>query len=233
MKIVIINGQNHKGSTYHIARLLAEKIGGEITEFFLPKDFGEFCIGCTNCFQKSEKKCPHYNQLKPITTAMLEADVIILASPVYVFHSTGSMKAFLDHYGYMWMVHRPNEKMFLKQAVCVSTAAGAGMKSTNKDMNHSLFFWGVPKRYKIGLAVFETRYSHLSEKVLKNIEKKTSCVAAKIKRHNGKVRVSLLTRAIFFAMHIAQRKGFNESDKNYWQEKGWTGKKRPWKNNKV
>lgn len=162
---------------------------------------------------------------------MLEADVIILASPVYVFHSTGSMKAFLDHYGYMWMVHRPHEKMFSKQAVCISTAAGAGMKSTNKDMNHSLFFWGVPKRYKIGLAVFETRYSHLSEKVLKKIDKKTSSVAAKIKRHSGKVHVSFLTRVMFFAMHIAQRNGFNESDKNYWQEKGWTGKKRPWKNN--
>ena len=230
MKIVIINGQNHKGSTYHTARLLAEKVGGEITEFFLPKDFGEFCVGCTNCFQKSEEKCPHYNQLKPITTAMLEADLIILASPVYVFHSTGSIKAFLDHYGYMWMVHRPNEKMFSKQGVCVSTAAGAGMKSTNKDMLHSLFFWGVPKRYKIGLAVFETRYSHLSEKVLKKIDKKTTSVAEKIKRHSGKVHMSLLTRVVFFAMRIFHRNGFNEADKNYWQEKGWTGKKRPWKN---
>lgn len=36
----------------------------------------------------------------------------------------GSMKAFLDHYGYRWMVHRPEEKMFRKQAVCISTAAG-------------------------------------------------------------------------------------------------------------
>ena len=33
MKIVIIHGQSHKGSTYHIAYKLAEKIGGEITEF--------------------------------------------------------------------------------------------------------------------------------------------------------------------------------------------------------
>lgn len=34
MKTVIINGQNHKGSTYHIGKLLADKIGGEVTEFF-------------------------------------------------------------------------------------------------------------------------------------------------------------------------------------------------------
>ena len=111
MKIVIINGQNHKGSTYHIADKLARKVGGEITEFFLPKDFGEFCLGCTQCFTTDERKCPHYNKLKPITDAMDEADLIILASPVYVYHVTGSMKAFLDHYGYRWMVHRPEEKI--------------------------------------------------------------------------------------------------------------------------
>ena len=37
MKITIIHGQNHKGSTYHIAKMLAEKLEGEITEIFLPR----------------------------------------------------------------------------------------------------------------------------------------------------------------------------------------------------
>lgn len=229
MKTVIINGQNHKGSTEHIARLLAEKVGGEIKEFFLPRDFGEFCVGCANCFMKSEEKCPHFEKLQPLTKAMLEADLIILASPVYVFHSTGSMKAFLDHYGYMWMVHRPREEMFRKQAVCISTAAGMGMKSTNKDMSHSLFFWGIPRRYKLGMAVFGIKYSELSEKVLSKIEKKTTSLSKKIKKRAHKVGMSLSTRLMFFVMHIVQRNGFNETDKNYWAEKEWTKKKRPWK----
>ena len=50
MKIVLINGTNHKGSTYHIAKQLTDKLKGELTEFFLPKDFDEFCLGCTTCF---------------------------------------------------------------------------------------------------------------------------------------------------------------------------------------
>ena len=126
MKIVLINGQNHKGSTYHVGRQLAEKLGGDVKEFFLPRDFGEFCTGCAGCFMKGESACPHYEKLRPVTEAMDEADILILTSPVYVYHATGSMKAFLDHYGYRWMVHRPEEKMFRKQAVCISTAAGAG-----------------------------------------------------------------------------------------------------------
>ena len=42
MKIAMINGQNHKGSTYHIGKMLADKLGGEVTEFSLPRDFGHF-----------------------------------------------------------------------------------------------------------------------------------------------------------------------------------------------
>ena len=138
MKIVCIYGQNHKGSIYHIAKMLADKLQGETKEFFLPRDFNHYCVGCTQCFEKDEKLCPHYGDLSPLTEAMDEADVIILASPVYVYHASGPMKSFLDHYGYRWMVHRPEERMFHKQAVCISTAAGGGMKSTNKDIHSGL-----------------------------------------------------------------------------------------------
>ncbi len=230
MKTVIIHGQTHNGSTCNIARELAEKIGGELTEFFLPRDFGEFCVGCTKCFRESETKCPHYQKLSPITSAIDEADVIILASPVYVYHATGSMKAFLDHYGWRWMVHRPDEKMFKKQGVCISTAAGGGMKSTNKDMYHSLFFWGAAKIYKFGIGVAATDWKSVSEKKKKAINKRTNAIARRIKKKNGRIKPGLKTKGWFFFMHLLQRKGWNEADVKYWKEKGWTGKKRPWKN---
>lgn len=230
MKTVVIYGQNHKGSTYHIAHDLAEKIGGEKTEFFLPRDFGEFCVGCTKCFTESEEKCPHYSALNPITKAMDEADVIILASPVYVFHATGPMKTLLDHYGYRWMVHSPEESMFLKQGVCISTAAGAGMKSTNKDMADSLFFWGVAKIYKYGTGVAAIEWNGVSEKKKNAINKATTKIAGKILHRHGKVKPGIKTKALFFVMHLLQKNGFNERDARYWKEKGWTGKKRTWRN---
>lgn len=229
MKTVIIHGQNHKGSTYHIARQVADKIGGDITEFFLPKDFGEFCVGCSTCFLKDEKKCPHFEKLSPITNAMDEADVIILASPVYVYHATGAMKAFLDHYGYRWMVHRPDERMFKKQGVCISTAAGAGMKSTNKDMADSLFFWGVGKIYKYGIGVAALDWKNVPDKKKAKIEKSTSSIAKKILSRNGKVKSGIKTKSFFYIMRMLQKSGWNEADVNYWKEKGWDKKSRPWK----
>lgn len=229
MKIVIVHGQSHKGSTYHIAKMLSEKLKGETTEFFLPRDFNSFCVGCTSCFEKSEALCPHYGKLKPITEAMDAADVIIFASPVYVYHATGAMKAFLDHYGYRWMVHRPEETMFRKQAVCISTAAGAGTKSTNKDMADSAFFWGIAKIYKYGINVAAVSWNRVSDKNKNRIEKKTDDLAKKIKKNHGKIKPALKTRIFFNIMRFLQKGGWNAADVDYWKAKGWTGKKRPWK----
>ena len=71
MKVVIIHGQSHKGSTYHIAHMLAVKISEDIKEFFLPRDFGEFCVGCTKCFTESEKKCHGRSIRNPVLCVVL------------------------------------------------------------------------------------------------------------------------------------------------------------------
>ena len=228
MKIVIIHGQGHKGSTYHIAHSLAEKIGGELTEFFLPKDFGEFCVGCAGCFMKGPEHCPHYEKLSPITKAMDEADVIILASPVYVYHVTGMMKTFLDHYGYRWMVHTPEPSMFKKQGVCISTAAGAGVRSTNKDMADSLYFWGVARIYRYGCAVAAINWDNVSGKKKAAIDKAITRIADAIIKNKNKVKPSIKTKAFFYLVRSMQKRGSNARDAEYWNNMGWTANKRPW-----
>ena len=229
MKTVIIHGQAHEGSTCRIARMIAEKTGGETVEFFLPRDFGQFCTGCTACFTKGEDKCPHRAALAPILAAMDAANVIILASPVYVFHATGAMKAFLDHLGWQWMAHRPKGIMIGKHGVCVATAAGAGVKSTLKDLAHSLFYWGVGRIEKLGMPVSATDWDGVSDKKKAAIEKKTAAIAARLKFCRGRVTPTLKTRAMFGIMRMVQKKGWNPMDVDYWRKNGWLGKERPWK----
>ena len=229
MKITMVHGQNHKGSTYHIGKMLADKLGGEVTEFFLPRDFGHFCVGCTQCILKDEKLCPHYEDLKPLTKAVREADVIILTSPVYVYHCTGPMKAWLDHYGYQWMVHRPYPGMFSKQGVCISTAAGAGTRSTNKDMADSMFFWGVGKIYRYGTAVHAMNYKRITPEKMAEVEKATDKLAQKIRKNYGHVKPGLKTKAFFYLMRWLMKDGWNEADSGYWKQFGWDRKARPWK----
>ncbi|MBR4391229.1 MAG: NAD(P)H-dependent oxidoreductase [Bacteroidales bacterium] len=231
MKVLIISGTNHKGSSYNIGRIVAEKLASaeQISEVFLPRDFDEFCCGCTSCFVKGEEQCPHYAKLKPITELIDASDVIIMTSPVYVYHATGQMKALLDHYGWRWMSHRPDERMFGKQAVVVATAAGAGVKSTMKDMADSCFYWGIPKTYRLGKAVRAVNWESVSPKMKASIDSKAGGIAKKILRRHGKVPVSIGTRAFFKLMSLMQRNGWNKADVDYWKAKGWTGRKRPWR----
>lgn len=231
MKITVINGQNHKGSTYNLGKMLVEKFKeADVKEFFLPKDFSDFCIGCAVCFMKDETKCPHYNRLKPITDAIDEADLMIFTSPVYVFHATGQMKAFLDHYGWRWMVHRPEEKMFKKQAVIIATAAGAGIKSTIKDIKHSMFFWGVAKTYKFGVAVRAISFDEIPKERVEKLDKKLKRLAEKIIKRQEKVKPKITTRAVFSVMAMMNKKGgLNPVDAEYWKNKGYTNGVRPWK----
>lgn len=231
MRVVTINGQNHKGSTYHIGRMLAEKLcdGDEIEEIFLPRDFPYFCTGCSQCFLKSETLCPHYEALKPLVKKLDRAQVMIFTTPVYVYHATGSMKAFLDHFGYRWMIHRPEESMFHKQAVCLSTAAGAGMSKANKDIKDSLDFWGVAKTYCWGIAVAATNWQSVSEQKRQKIERAVAVLERKIRAQEGRVEPSPKTKAMFYLFRsFAKRPGWNQADADYWKQKGWTDKVRPW-----
>ena len=127
------------------------------------------------------------------------------------------------------MVHCPEESMFKKQGVCVSTAAGAGMKSTNKDMSDSLFFWGVAKTYSYGVAVAAVDWNSITEKKKKAIDKATSRIAKKLINNSGNVKPGIKTKGFFYIMHFMQRNGFNPRDAEYWKSKGWTENKRPWK----
>ena len=230
MKVLIISGTNHKGSTYHIGRMVAEKLAVEedVSEVFLPRDFDEFCCGCTSCFVKGEEQCPHYAKLKPITELIDGAEVIIMTSPVYVYHATGQMKALLDHYGWRWMSHRPDERMFSKQAVVVATAAGAGVKSTMKYMADSCFYWGIPQTYRLGKAIRAVNWEGVAPKMKCQINAKADRIARKILKRQGKVTIPIKMKAFFKLMSLMQRNGWNKADMDYWKERGWTGSKRPW-----
>lgn len=236
MKILMINGTLRQGSSYHIGRMVIEKIaedGDEIIELFLPKDMPEFCRGCAVCITESEKKCPDYLMyMKRVTRMIDEADFLVFTSPVHVLHVTGAMKALLDHYGYRFMVHRPEESMFRKQAVCITTGAGGGMYSTLKDMKSSLRFWGVARIYTYGIAVgaicWEGVSASVKEKIVEDIDK----LSLKLTRETDKVEPSIRTEILFYIMRHMHKKGMNPVDQEYWREKGWLGKDRPWKKNK-
>ena len=229
MNIVMIHGQNHTGCSCMVARKTAEKIGGEVQEFFLPNDFNHHCLGCYTCFTSALEKCPHYKDLSGIIEAIDHADVLILSSPVYVYHVTGAMKDLLDHFGTWWVVHRPHPQMCCKQAVIVTTAAGGGMKSTAKDIEDSLAMWGVHRIEKLCFGVLATKLDEIPAFIMKRIESKTTQVAKKVRRNHGTVGANMRFVMWFYIVKLMHRLMPSDTpDYRWWENHGWHGRKRPW-----
>ena len=230
MKIVIVLGQNHKGSTYNIGRMIADKTGAsDIKEFFLPRDLNHFCMGCYTCI-KDDTKCPFYDEKSIIMQAVEEVDVLIFTTPTYCMRASAPMKSFIDLTFNYWMVHRPRKSMFSKKAVVVSTAAGSGIRSAMKDVTNHLFYCGVPKILTYGIAVQAMNWESVSDKKKDKINKATTKIAKRIS--NGKpAKAGIKTKFIFSMMRMMQKNGMGsgEAEKAYWESMGWFSKDRPWK----
>ena len=231
MKIVMIHGQNHKGSSYHIGRMIADKIDGEkeITEIFLPKALEHFCKGCYSCID-DDSKCPFYTEKRQIMSAVEQAELLIFTTPAYCMRASAPMKSFIDLTFTYWMVHRPRACMFRKRAVVVSTAAGRGAATAVKDVAIALEYWGVPSIAKYGISVQAMNWAMVSDKNKEKIGNDTAKIAKKLS-DSRKPRVGVKTKMLFGMMRMMQKNdwGSGEAEKEYWREKGWLDKERPWR----
>jgi len=141
---------------------------------------------------------------------------------------TGHLKTFFDHLFTAWMSHRPEQAMFSKTAVVVSTAAGAGMNGVTKSMARQLFYLGVPKVYRIPVRVAATSWDMVKrkDKIVVRIDK----VAKKIISKSGRVKPGFKLKFMFSVMRLMHKKNdWAPLDKKHWEDRKWLDKKRPWK----
>ena len=232
MKITIIHGQSHKGSTYNITKEIIDKISSqdkEVYEYFMPKDTPDYCIGCYKCFNESENLCPQAEKVEVIVESMEESDIIIINSPTYCYGMTGQLKTLFDHFGYMWLSHRPKEAMFNKVGLVISTAAGAGANKVTKSLGQQLFWLGIPKVFHYSKNVNASNWEEVPNKIKEKIAKDTSKLAQNLERNLGKAKPSFKLKFVFNIMRMMQKSNdWNMVDKSYWQENGWLHGERPW-----
>lgn len=232
MKITLIHGQNHKSSTYHIARMAAEKINGDINEFFLPRDLGEGCSGCAACLHNGRGHCPRAEKVGIMFDSMLSSDVIIIGSPTYVMEMTSHLKSFFEHIFTAWLGHRPEEAMFSKTAVVVSTAAILGAKGVTKSMARQMFFLGVPKVYKLPFTIMAASWDGVEDKTKAQIALKVDKTSRKILSQKGRANPDIKIKVLFSMLrrfHKNNDLSLFATDKEYWIQKNWLSKDRPWK----
>ena len=117
-KVIILNGSPRK--IYNTAQLLnevqkgAESTGAEV-EYFNLYDY-KF-LGCRSCFACQRKGsttngvCAIKDDIKPILEKCINADAIIIGSPVYFSYPTGVFRSFIERLlfaNHTYMVNKEN-----------------------------------------------------------------------------------------------------------------------------
>ena len=100
--IVVFDGgpRNRKFSktTFMVDNFIAgaKSVGAEVDYYKLSWLNIHRCDGCYTCWTKTPGECIHKDDMTELRNKYREADLVIFASPLYIFNVTGVLKTFMD-----------------------------------------------------------------------------------------------------------------------------------------
>jgi multimeric flavodoxin WrbA len=139
VKVVAFNGSARKdGNTATLLNRVLGVLEAEGFETELVQLAGEQvrgCNACRTCYTTKNKRCVlEDDKVNEYIQKMLDADGVLLGSPVYFSMMTPEMKALIDRAGY---VARANEDMFKRKVgAAVVAVRRAGAMPTFDAINH-------------------------------------------------------------------------------------------------
>ena len=99
-KIMILNGSpRKKGNTAALIKSFtegAESSGNIVTEFFIDKMNIHGCKGCFGGGKNPDSPCVQKDDMDKIYPTYKEADIVVLATPLYYWTISGQLKCVFD-----------------------------------------------------------------------------------------------------------------------------------------
>lgn len=230
MKIITLMSSYRKnGNTARVVQILEEQIRTHTAQKNIQVDMETIylghanlspCRGCRVCFDQGEEKCPLCeDDLLSIKTKLVQADFVILASPVYVEDVNGIMKLWIDRMAFH--SHRPE---FAGKSAYVLSTSGIGSSShTLRTMSGALRTWGFSVT---GQATFKTDALMKKEEIAALYQVKISQIAATILRAiqlNIAAKPTSLSLLFFRVqqLYYLHDQAGDSLDLSYWRAKGW------------
>lgn len=101
MKILVVHGspRGAHGNTNVLVKAFLEGACGEGAEaqnVYLREKKIEPCLGCFTCWSRTPGVCGRKDDMASLLPLVTEADVMVVATPLYFFTVTGLMKNFMD-----------------------------------------------------------------------------------------------------------------------------------------
>ena len=218
MKILAICGSPRKGNSYRAIESIRELIPQIDFEIIQLKELSfELCRGCYGCVVKGEEKCPIKDDRDMLIQKMMEADGLILVSPVYSHMVSAIMKNFFDRFGYL--AHRP--QFFNKFAMSMVTCSGYGADEALEYMDKMLSVFGFNLAPSLELQIHP---GTVSEKTIAlNTEKSVRAVDALVakieKGERDKPSLSLMIPFSIFKYVSKLDKDLMPADFDYYKDK--------------
>jgi multimeric flavodoxin WrbA len=96
--VTLLGSPRPKGNSATLANIFsetAEKLGATVQAFALNKLSYRGCQACEMCKTRSDR-CAIKDDLTQVLDAIRDADILVLATPVYFCDVSGQMKSFID-----------------------------------------------------------------------------------------------------------------------------------------
>lgn len=170
------------------------------------------CIGCSNCFQT--KSCPldEVDRFMDMKKAMLEADVVILGTPVYANNVTGYCKTFIDRLSSWCHLF----KLIGKRGIILTTTSNSGLDEVNNYLYQVMSY--------LGLANIEVISHRLNKDNLNRTLDEIDYVASKLVmqiKTNSNLKFSKISENAFKNLkEFYLSENANNNEKKYWEETG-------------
>ncbi len=136
MKTVILNGSpRQSGDTAALLAVLKDLLGGDVCQFDAYTCNIAPCTGCGYC--DTHRACAIDDAMPRLLRAIDEADVVVLASPIYFTELTGPLLGVTSRLQYVWTAKnkhgRPALRQKKRQGIILLTGGGMGPFEKAKD----------------------------------------------------------------------------------------------------
>lgn len=170
------------------------------------------CIGCTNCFQT--KKCPldEMDSFNDIKKEMLEADVVIIGTPVYANNVTGYCKTFIDRISSWCHIF----KLLGKRGIIFTTTSNSGLNEVNNYLYKIMSY--------LGLADIEVISHQLNKDNINRTLDEIDLIASKLAiniNNKSNLKFSKIAEKSFKSLkEFYLSEDANIYEKKYWEDVG-------------
>lgn len=119
--------------------------------------------GCKSCFAckringKHYGRCVQNDDLKPILDEVVNADGIILGSPIYLSDVTGNMRCFFERFMFPFVAYSRTETVDHKKMplACIYTM------NASEEISHEIGYHNICDIFEAGLGTVFTKPEHL------------------------------------------------------------------------